>query len=269
MKAIISHDIDLITAWEHKIDLAIPKLIARSSLELAIGSISCSEYFSRFKELAENQLHNLDELIKFDQQNKVPSTFFIGVTKGGGLSYSLSDAKYWTNQILNRGFDVGVHGVKYNNLYGIQYEYETFKKFSGLTTFGIRMHYLRNSINTLSLLSEAGYLFDSTLARNAGPFKTNTLWEFPLHIMDTYLFEHNSRWQNQTLEQAKTKTEAKIEEINNSGIKYLTILFHDRYFSDSFKSFKDWYIWTVDYLKGNKVEFTTYARAVKQLERNI
>jgi len=267
MKIIISHDIDHITVWEHKRDLIIPKFIVRNSIELVTGSIGFPEYFLRLKSLAKNKWQNLEELTAFDKENKVPSTFFIGVNTGLGLSYSLENTKYWATKIIEKGFDVGVHGVEFNNMKGIKKEYETFKQISRLSSFGIRMHYLRNSENTLQFLNDVGYIFDSTLYKLEKPFKIGNLWEFPLYIMDSHLFNDNSKWQNQTLEQAEDRTKKIVEEANKKGIKYLTILFHDRYFSNSFKSWKDWYIWMIGYLKSCGFEFTTYREAIQKLEK--
>jgi hypothetical protein len=129
------------------------------------------------------------------------------------------------------------------------------------------MHYLRNSSDTLKFLNEAGYIFDSSLYKLENPYKVGDLWEFPLHVMDTYLFNKNSRWQNQTLEQVKETTKVKIDKAYSSGIKYFTVLFHDRYFSNSFKSWKDWYVWIVDHLKSSGFEFTSYREAIQKLEK--
>jgi len=266
MKAIISHDIDLLKSWEHKKDLIIPKFIVRSCIELAAGSISSSEYLLRFRELVRNKLHNLEELMEFNKVEGVPSTFFVGVNNGLGLSYSLAEAKYWTRRIMDKGFDVGVHGIEFNDFTAIEVEYETFRQISGSSGFGVRMHYLRNSENTVRFLSQAGYLFDSSLYITRGPFLVGGLWEFPLHIMDSHLFERNSHWQNQTFQQAKDRTKERIEEISNRGIEYLTVLFHDRYFSKSFKSRKDWYIWIIDYLQNKGLELTTYKAAIQDLD---
>jgi peptidoglycan/xylan/chitin deacetylase (PgdA/CDA1 family) len=267
MKIIISHDVDSITAWEHKKDLAIPKFIVRSSIELVIGKIDFTEYFLRFKELAKNRLQNLEELMAFDIKNKIPSTFFVGVNNGLGLAYSLQAAKYWIKKIAERGFDIGVHGIEFNNPEWIRNEYEIFEKLSDSENFGIRMHYLRNSSDTLKFLNEAGYIFDSSLYKLENPYKVGDLWEIPLHVMDTYLFNKNSRWQDQTLEQVKETTKVKTDKAYNSGMKYFTVLFHDRYFSNSFKSWKDWYVWIVDYLKSSGFEFTSYREAIQKLEK--
>jgi len=267
MKIIISHDVDHITVWEHKKDLIIPKFIGRSIIELVIGTITCKEYLLRFSNLFRNKFHNIDELIEFDRKEYIPSTFFIAVANGLGLSYSLKDAEFWIERILKERFDVGLHGIAFDNYENIENEYKTFKKISKLNNFGIRMHYLRNSKETLRFLNSAGYIFDSTLFKLQNPFKVVNLWEFPLSIMDSYLFHRNSRWQNQTLEQVKDETKRKIDEAYKKNVKYFTILFHTRSFNSSFSSWKNWYIWVIEYLKNNGFEFISYREAIQELEK--
>jgi hypothetical protein len=267
VKIIVSHDVDHITVWEHKYDLIVPKFICRSFIEAALRSISISEIRNRFNDLLKNKWQNLEEIAQFDKENDVPSTFFIGVNNGVGLSYSPRSAEYWMKIILNKGFDVGIHGISFADYDGIRSEYEMFKSLSGLQKFGIRMHYLRNAANTVVALSQAGYMFDSTLYKFENPFKTGNMWEFPLHIMDGYLFYKNSRWQNQTLEQAKDQTKQAVEKAEKGNLNYLTILFHDRYFSKGFETWKEWYIWVIGYLRDNGFKFINYKNAVLELDK--
>ncbi|MCD6579458.1 hypothetical protein J7L48_08270 [bacterium] len=266
MKIIISHDVDHITAWEHKKDLIIPKFIVRSFIEFGLGYISFFELKSRFKSLVENKWQNIEELMKFDRENRIPSTFFIGVANGLGLSYSLKDAEYWIRKVSVQGFGIGTHGIAFNNYAGIKNEYDIFRNLSGLESIGIRMHYLRNFEGTLGFLDKAGYLFDSSIYKLENPFKVGNLWEFPLHIMDSYIFYKDSKWQNQTLEQAKKETQKIIENAYKKNIEYFTILFHSRSFSGSFKTFKLWYIWLISWLKDNGFEFISYKRAIQELD---
>ena len=268
MKIIISHDVDHITVWEHKKDLIVPKFIIRSSIELYLGKICIEEYFLRFKSLVTNKWQNLEKLMQFDKENVIPSTFFIGVSNGVGLRYSLQMAELWTKKIADKGFDVGVHGIAYNNFEKIKEEFEAFKRISSFEKFGIRMHYLRTDENTISFLEKVGYLFDSSIYELRNPFKIGNMWEFPLHIMDGHIFYINSRWQNQTLKQAKDRTKAIVEKAYKNGINYFTILFHDRYFSEEFKSWKEWYIWFITYLRDNRFQFIGYKDAMKELENN-
>ena len=245
MKVIISHDVDHLTAWEHKSDLIIPKQTIRSLIEFFLGYISISEITNRFRDTLKNKWHNIESLMKFDSENSIPSTFFIGTSNGKGLNYKIKDAEYWIKKILKKGFDVGVHGIAFEKFNDIQKEHVSFKNIIGLENFGIRMHYLRCDMDTLGIFSEVGYLYDTSIYEMKNPFKVGNLWEFPLHIMDGYVINKKARWQNQNLKQSKETTRKIIDEGFNKGIKYFTILFHDYFFSDSFKTWKEWYVWLV------------------------
>ncbi|MCD4712907.1 MAG: hypothetical protein K8R73_06450 [Clostridiales bacterium] len=266
MKIIISHDVDHITVWEHRRDLIIPKFVVRSFIEFALGFIASSELNGRLKNLAKGKWQNLEELMRFDKENRVPSTFFVAVSNGRGLSYSISRAEYWIKRILSQGFDVGVHGICYENYDNIKEEYGIFRHLSGLDEFGIRMHYLMNSDSTLEFLNKCGYLFDSTTYELSNPYRACNLWEFPLHIMDGNILCKGSRWQDQNLDQAQSTTKRIMEDAFNRGIKYFSILFHDIYFCDSFKTWKEWYMWLIRYLKDNHIEFILYKDAIKDLD---
>lgn len=266
MKIIISHDIDHLTVWEHYNDLIIPKHFARSILECGLGHITASEVLGRLKSLLMNRWHNLESLMEFNRENDIPSTFFMATSGGKGLNYTLATAELWVKKLIDSGFDVGVHGICSDNYHEIKAEYDLFKKISGMEKFGIRMHYLNCNEATLNLLSKANYLFDCSNMIMSDPYKVNKLWVFPLHIMDSSIVEKDARWQSLNLEQSIEITKEKIDEVFDAGLNYLTILFHDIYFSDNFRTWKSWYIWLVTYIKENKYEFISYQNAVKELE---
>jgi len=258
--------VDHITVWEHK-DLIVPKFLIKSTIELLSGTIPFRDYILRYGDLIKNKWQNIEELIKFNTKNGIPSTFFLGVNNGVGLVYSLENAKIWANKIVSLGFDAGVHGIAYDNLQDMQKEYDTFKEISHLENFGIRMHYLRSDDKTVENLSKCGYLFDSTVYELKDPYKVGDMWEFPLHIMDGYEIFQGKPWQYLKIEKIKDLTKRKIDLIDKKGLKYITILFHDRYFSESFSTWKEWYFFVIDYLKSNGIEFISYTDAIKELER--
>ncbi|MDA8087540.1 MAG: hypothetical protein M0Z75_12655 [Nitrospiraceae bacterium] len=269
MKVIISHDVDHITAWEHGRDLILPKHIVRNCIEFGLKYISGREMARRFADIARNRWHNMEEMMGFDREMGIPSTFFFAVSNGMGLSYSLEDAKFWMNRAMDEGFDIGVHGIEFESPHGITVEFNTFARLTNITGFGIRMHYLRRNDGTLRNLAKAGYRFDSSIAELAPPFRVDSLWEFPLHIMDGNILCRNSRWQDRSLEQAKDSTKAIFDASFDRGIEYFTILLHDRYFTDSFRTWKNWYIWVTEFVKANGIGFTSYNEAIRQLERDV
>ncbi len=269
MKAIISHDIDHITVTEHLLrDTIVPKFMARMHIELLSGKISVREYILRWTDFFKNKWQNIDELITFNNTKQIPSSFFVGVNKGIGLNYSHKPALVWIDQMKSRNCEIGVHGINYNDLKGVRTELDEFLKLSHLQSAGIRMHYVRKDDNTLNYFNEAGYKYDSTIHDFKDPYKIGNMWEFPFQIMDGWVIEEGSKWQSRTLNQAKENTKVLIEKAQKQNLKYIGIDFHDRYFSNSFKTWLDWYTWLADYLIQNKIGFVNFNGAIKELEGN-
>lgn len=268
MKAIISHDIDHITVWEHLFrDTIIPKYMARMHIELLSGKISLREYTLRWSDFFRNKWQNIDELITFNNIYQVPSSFFIGVNKGLGLNYSNEAALSWIRQMQHRGAEIGLHGIAYNEPAEMAREKSTFAKLTGQDTFGIRMHYVRNTDQTYQLLSQSGYSYDSTEHAYKNPYKIGNMWEFPFQIMDGWVIENYKSWQSLDLARAKENTLRLIDRAFNEKLDYLGVDFHDRYFSHAFQTWLDWYMWLVDYLKTSKVPFLNFSQAITELEQ--
>ncbi|MDX2173395.1 MAG: hypothetical protein SFY56_09755 [Bacteroidota bacterium] len=270
MKAIISHDIDHITVWEHLFrDTIIPKYMARMHIELSTGKISLREYILRWADFFKNKWQNIDELVTFNNINNVPSSFFIAVNKGLGLNYSPKNALLWIDQMKCRKCEINIHGIEFESFSAIKEEHLQFESITKNKNFGIRMHYVRNNSETLLNLSKAGYSFDSTEHAFKNPYKIGEMWEFPFQIMDGWIIENGKKWQSTNLNTAKENTLKIIDKAFKNNINYLGIDFHDRYFSHSFKTWLDWYMWLIEYLKQNKVEFVNFENAILALENKI
>lgn len=269
MKAIISHDIDHISVWEHLFrDTIIPKYLARMHIELFSGKISTREYTLRWSDFFKNKWQNIDELITYNNINNIPSSFFIAVSKGVGLNYSNEQAALWIEQMKLRNCEINLHGIAYNDEKVMKNEFDLFSKLTKNEQIGIRMHYVRNTNRTYSLLSDTGYRFDSTEHAFKNPYKIGSMWEFPFQIMDGWIIENYKSWQSLNLNQAKENTIKLIDKARENELNYLGIDFHDRYFSHSFKTWLDWYMWLVEYLKANKIEFIDFNGAIKELEKS-
>ena len=267
MKAIISHDIDHITVWEHLFkDTILPKYMTRMHIELLSGKISLREYTLRWSDFFKNKWQNVDELITFNNINNLPSSFFVAVNKGVGLNYTNTSALLWIEQMKHRNCEIGLHGIDFESQGLIDREYNLFHELTKIETFGIRMHYVRNTGQTFQQLANAGYTYDSTEHAFKKPYKIGNMWEFPFQIMDGWIIENYKKWQSLDLKQAKENTIKLIDKAHEQDLPYLGIDFHDRYFSHAFKTWLDWYMWLVDYLKTNKIDFVNFKMAVKELE---
>jgi hypothetical protein len=255
LKIVISHDIDHLGVSEHLFkDLIIPKYFIWSFLELLNQKISLNTFIKKIKEIfLKNGWNNLGELLTFDQEQNLNPTFFIAVDNGKGLSYSLRQAKKAINLIKSYNFNIGIHGICYDDYERMKKEKLIFKKISKLNNFGIRMHYLRESSATQDFLTRLGYLFSSSkISKKLEQKKIGKIIELPFHLMDSYLFNFRS---NLDLEKAKKITIDLLNKAENEGKDYFAVTFHQRHFSETFPKYKKWYLWFVSYCKKQNFEF--------------
>lgn len=159
-----------------------------------------------------------------------------------------------------------MHGINYTSSEVIKAEKDLFFSLCKQEATGIRMHYVRSDQETLLRLSKAGYKFDTTVHAFEDPYKVGGMWEFPFQIMDGWVIENGKKWQSANLNEAMERTKKQIEKAHKHNLKYLGVDFHDRYFSKSFKTWLDWYVWVIEYLAKNKIEFINYNGAIKELE---
>ena len=267
MKIIISHDVDHLYPTDHIFkDLIIEKMWLRSFIHLCQGKINLKTFFYRLSILFRKKMNCIDEVMKFDKDNNIPSVFFFGMSNGLGMSYSQKKAFPIIKKVISSGFDAGVHGINFTDYERIKEEYSSFYNNSGLKEFGVRNHYVRFNTNTFEYMNKAGYLFDSTYFSKEqvelnSPYKVGNMWEFPLHIMDVYICKPGN------LEQGLNDTYATIKQAERMGLPYCTILFHDYQFNDGFDpQMKKWYTDTIRYCKEQNYEFISYRDAINELE---
>jgi len=264
MKVIISHDVDALFRNDHYHDLIYPKQQVRCCIKLIKGECTFNEWILRLTSPFKKRQNNIKALMEFDKCNNIESTFFFGMAKGLGMSYSKEKPLAYTTLLKKNGFDVGVHGISFDDYDLMKKERDDFIKTIGFMPEGIRMHYVRFNDSTFKLLSKVGYLFDSTeFDKKKGyliksPYKVNGMWEFPLTIMDGYLPEKFGDMQ--------LMTKKIIKEAEQSKLEYITILLHDPYFCDAFSAKRDWYLWLIDYLKSKHYTTISFTKAIRELE---
>jgi hypothetical protein len=268
LKVIISHDVDHIYPSDHIFkDLIFPKLWVRSIIELVQGKISFQTCYYRLISIFAKRLNRIPEIIEFDRKYNIPSTFFFGMDNLHGMSYKKSTAAPWIKFVLEKGFDAGVHGVEFENINKMQNEFNDFQAISNLSSFGIRIHYIRYKDNTFNKMADIGYFFDTSEFNKREielkpSYKIGNMWEFPLHIMDGYVMKDK-------LETAKEQTIETLDKAINKGLEYFTFLFHDYMFNEkTYPEQKAYYEWFVDYCISQNLEFISYREAIDELERN-
>jgi hypothetical protein len=260
MKVIISHDVDHLSYGEHWLrDAYIPKYLLRHTRYWSRGSICADLWWRRISTPFNGEpFHHLDKLLAMDREYGVPATYFIGMRRGLGMSYSRAAARGVIARLLDARVDVGVHGVEYTNAIGMREEFDAFRSMvpSG-TDFGVRNHYLRRDENTLSLQAVAGYQFDSSEEGVRSPYMKDGIYEFPVCLMEVRILREDEAV---GIGKAKSETERMVMEAERSAISHFTILFHDVYFSPLFPQHQAWYAWLIPWLR-ERFEWSNFRQA--------
>ncbi len=264
INVIISHDVDHLFAKDHWFrDLIYPKMWVRTTLQLLKREITGKEWWLRCTSCFRKNRHNLEALMDFDKKHGVKSTFFFGMNQGLGMSYKPEEAKPVIKLVHEQGFDVGVHGIEYQDFDDMKREYDTFKQITGIDPCGIRMHYVRFDEHTFEKLNQIGYPFDTTEfdKQNNGtrknPYMVGNMWEFPLAIMDSYL--------PQSFNKAKEYTLSLLRQCKDEGLQFVTVLFHGDQFCSDYQDMKKWYEWMIDYFSiSDEYAFVSYLETMKQ-----
>jgi len=166
---------------------------------------------------------------------------------------------------------LGAHGIDaWHSVEKGSAELRKIAAISGESDIGIRMHWLLQDANTISVLEQSGYAYDSTAGYNETigyssgttqvfrPLSAKTLLEIPLHIQDGALFYPHR------LDLSEPKAEkccnALIENARTFG-GVLTVLWHDRSHGPE-RFWGDFYVRFVHKLKSSDAWFATATQAV-------
>lgn len=266
MKIIISHDVDHISTYEHMSDLVVPKYIGRAGVELLKGRIGPGQFATRMGEMLVGKWQFIRELAAFDAQLGIKSTFFFAVGNGMGLAYQPEAAREMLHEVIAAGHDVGIHGIARDTVENIRAERLRFETVYGVPCRGQRMHYLHPDPALLDAVAAAGFVYDSSLRGDGPAQKKAGLWSFPVHLMDGDVMLGGRRYQNVSVREAIESTRCRIETLAESGVDYVSLLFHDRYFSAGHMAWRDWYQEIVGWAIREGYIFCNYEQAVKELE---
>ena len=196
---------------------------------------------------------NFQEIMNLEEKYGAQSSFYFLATDADirRFRYNIEDLEGELGQIVDQGWEVGLHGgyYAYNNLSNIISEKERLERVLGREVVGYRNHYLRFKVpDSWVSLAKAGFRYDTTLGypdsvgfRNGmchpfRPYNLNTetevsILEIPLVIMDGTLFR-SGRTYDQMWDEAK-----KLIDIVASCHGVLTLNWHSNNFNCPFRSY--------------------------------
>jgi hypothetical protein len=214
----------------------------------------------------------------------LPSTYFLIPFKGRAgekvpgahasrraAAYDLDDLSPSIAMLRAAGCELGVHGIDaWHSIEKCQEEWLRLSEITGAPDIGIRMHWFLQDSNTVSVLEQTGYSYDSSVGYNetigyrAGtsqvfrPFAAKRLLELPLHIQDGALFYP------QRLDLSEQVAEKRCRAVTDNASEYggvLTVIWHDRSHAPE-RFWGDFYISLLQQLKSSDPWFATASQAV-------
>jgi hypothetical protein len=222
--ACLTHDVDFVGIRRHRFDPTMFGFIYRAlcgSLVRAMkGTLSWKKVLANWVAVASLPGIYLgiqkDVMIQFDRyadlERDLPSTFFLipyknrpGIdpegrtAKGRAVKYEIGDIVPEVQKLLARGCEIGLHGIDaWRNIERGADERMRVCRMIERPDIGVRMHWLFFSENSPGVLEQAGFSYDSTAGYNdavgyrsgtsqAFRLPGTTLYELPMHIMDTAL----------------------------------------------------------------------------------
>lgn len=259
----LTHDIDFVGIRNHKFDHTMWGFVYRATVgafrNLLRGRLSMGQLFKNWRAVASLPFVYAGWAKDFwepfewylEVEKGLPTTYFLIPFKGcagegvpgphanrRAAAYDLDDLSPWTATLKTEGCELGVHGVDaWHSVEKGRAERAKITGITGESTVGIRMHWLLQDANTVSVLEESGYAYDSTVGYNetigyrAGtsqvfrPLLARTLLEIPLHIQDGALFYP------QRLDLSECEAEKRCRTLIGNACELggvLTVIWHDR-----------------------------------------
>ena len=145
----------------------------------------------------EDLYHNIPEYMELEEKFGIRSTFFFRTfyENGDVLDYE-DDIK----QLHESNWEIGLHTdpTSVDNLEKIQKEKEKLESITGKQIIGNRVHYLNYNSGLPEKLTKLGFSYDSSLRyskdriddKEMGYSRINGIIEFPVTLMDAYLFTY-------------------------------------------------------------------------------
>ena len=180
-----------------------------------------------------NKLYrNFSEYMEIEEKFNVKSTFFFRTQYENGdyMDYS-KDIK----DLVNGGWEIGLHTdpSSVDDIEKIKKEKNDLEKLLNSKIFGNRVHYLSNDIQLQRKLSELDFVYDSSnrktkdtiTSEDMGYQEINNIIEFPVTLMDAYLFSYMNISEEKIISIVK-KTLNSCRQLN-SDFNIISILWHD------------------------------------------
>ncbi len=177
-----------------------------------------------------NPYYNFPEIMEIEESLGIKSSFFFRTIYENGNYLDYEDE---INTLNKGGWEIGLHLDPHNTLdfNKIKDEKETLESLTKNPILGNRVHYLNYDSNLPSKLKKLGFVYDSSFRNSKDKIDKNEMgysiidgiYEFPVTLMDAYLFTHMKIPENKLVDIFKNT----LDYSRTLGNQILTMIWHD------------------------------------------
>ncbi len=179
-----------------------------------------------------NIYYNLPEIMDIEEGFGIRSTFFYRTMYENG---SFEDYEDDIHSLIDGGWEIGLHSdpSSIHDTEKLQREKRLLEDIAKDTLKGNRVHYLAFDDKLTQKLAEIGFVYDSTVRNSKdkidktemGYKKTADIIEFPLTLMDAYLFTYMKLSENNVI--SAFDSALKIGRELDNDFNVITVNWHD------------------------------------------
>jgi len=179
-----------------------------------------------------NPYYNIPDIMDLEEKFGIRSTFFFRTTYENG---EYTDYEDDIRTLVMGNWEIGLHSDPSSiyDIHSVSKEKTKLETLSKTVLLGNRAHYLAFDEQLPSKLQKVGFAYDSSVKkfrssidiRDTGYYRHDKLIEFPITLMDAYLFAFMNVKEEQVIDIFKrTITDIKSTE---QDFKIVTVLWHD------------------------------------------
>ncbi len=179
-----------------------------------------------------NPYYNIPEYMELEEKHNIRSTFFFRTL------YENGDYRDYENDIKaldKQGWEIGLHcdPSSINDFTRMKIEKEKLEEFTNHPIYGNRSHYLAFSEKLPIILKQLEFVYDSSYKKSKDKIENdeigfntlNGIIEFPVTIMDAYLFTYMHIEEDKIVDLFRhTLNRARKQ---NSEFNVITVIWHD------------------------------------------
>ena len=179
-----------------------------------------------------NPYYNFSQYMEIEKSFGVRSTFFFRTKYENGNVVDYEDE---IQSLIKGGWEIGLHSdpSSIDDIDKIRNEKRLLENLTNREIVGNRVHYLGFNKDLLQKLQKLGFSYDSTIKNSKDEIVKEdfgfqiyeNLFEFPITLMDAYMFTHMRIDEEQVLPTVQ-KTLAFSKQLN-PDFNVITIIWHD------------------------------------------